>query len=57
MVELLSSHLAYYGSSIQEVCSLLESYGYKPKYLDFRGELQPFSMQQSDIQHNIFFAA
>lgn len=55
MMELLSSHLSYYGSSIQEICGLMESYGYQPNYLDARGELKPFTIQHLDIQHNVFF--
>ncbi len=57
MIELQSKHLEYYSSTIGEVCDFLNGYGYKPNYIDSKGDLTAYETQHYDQFHNVFFVA
>ncbi|HYA86565.1 MAG TPA: FkbM family methyltransferase [Nitrospirota bacterium] len=55
MIELYSDHLKRYGSSIQQICDYLASYGYQPFVLDKRCDLIPFEPHHQNSIYNVFF--
>ncbi len=59
MIELFSDHLKKYSSSIAEICEFLSGYEYAPFYLGGaeHGELLPFTMEQYDVNYNVFFVS
>lgn len=54
MIELLSEHLKYYESSIEEICTFLKQYGYTSKFLN-KGVLNDYRTEHYDKFHNVFF--
>ncbi|MEQ9370537.1 MAG: FkbM family methyltransferase [Coleofasciculus chthonoplastes F3-SA18-01] len=57
MIELLSAHLDYYHSSIDEVCNFLEAYGYASKIINKKGVFSPYEPHHHDKIHNVFFVS
>lgn len=53
-IELYDEHLIYYGNSVAEVISYLESFTYKPFYLS-GGKLLPFTKNLYNKYSNVFF--
>jgi FkbM family methyltransferase len=55
MIELVSSHLARYGSSIEQICDFLAGFGYVPHVLDRRINLVRYMPYHHNIIENVFF--
>lgn len=54
LIEIVSSHLQYFGDSIEDVCEYLKSFGYYPEVIN-GGCRFPYGPEQFDVYTNVIF--
>jgi FkbM family methyltransferase len=55
MIELFTSHLRCFGNSIDQVVELLRSYGYSPRFVNKKGQLEEYKSGHKDQIYNVIF--
>ncbi len=55
MLEVYNPNLKPYGSSVNEIVSMMEGFGYKPFFVSPQGQPLPFKKEHHDRYYNVFF--